>query len=95
MGKLLPKIPVGAVFSRLTVNAETHRNPRKEVCYSCSCACGSNVVVTASRLYSGHTTSCGCYRNENTGNRFRTHGGCIGLGSTADGLTKKLYSVKR
>ncbi|KYG89136.1 hypothetical protein A0U40_14025 [[Bacillus] sp. KCTC 13219] len=49
----------GQVFGELTA---LERRDKKRVAWLCQCSCGSKVVVTATNLRSGHTTSCGCKR---------------------------------
>lgn len=49
----------GQRFGRWTV-VEYQKNSR----YSCRCDCGANAVVKRSHLLSGASTSCGCYRYE-------------------------------
>lgn len=46
----------------------------RERCWLCFCDCGKLVDVPASKLRSGHTQSCGCYRSERASKRFRKHG---------------------
>lgn len=59
---------IGNKFGRLTVNS--YAEPRKykgggfQTMFSCTCECGAQVVVYASHIKSGHTTSCGCSRAE-------------------------------
>lgn len=57
----------GMRFGRLTVveRVRTDRGPR----WVCVCDCGSKAKTTASKLKSGHTTSCGCYQREQVSNR--------------------------
>jgi hypothetical protein len=38
------------------------------------CDCGNTVDVDFYKLKSGHTKSCGCYKNKKCGDTFRTHG---------------------
>jgi hypothetical protein len=52
----------GLVFGRLKVLASERVNG-KTYCF-CECSCGKKVKVWAGHLPSGHTKSCGCYRNE-------------------------------
>ena len=52
----------GFTFGRLNVISSERVNG-KTYC-SCECICGKQIKVWAGHLPSGHTTSCGCYRNE-------------------------------
>jgi hypothetical protein len=40
----------------------------------CKCDCGKECVVVGSKLASGYTKSCGCYKAELAGLQSRTHG---------------------
>lgn len=60
-------------FGRLTViSYENTRNQRSV--WKCICDCGNTTCVTSNELKSGHTTSCGCYRNELARERALKHG---------------------
>lgn len=49
----------GHVYGKLTVlGQEGHRGDR--ITWRCRCACGTETVVIASHLQTGHTTTCGC-----------------------------------
>lgn len=68
----------GLKFGRLTVIrrgedyiSESTRRPR----WICKCDCGNNVLVVASNLVRGTTTSCGCYAREQLSLRRTSHGG--------------------
>lgn len=61
----LGAIGPGDVFGRLTVLDATIRRS-----VLCKCTCGNETRVTADRLHSGHTKSCGCLKREGP----RTHG---------------------
>lgn len=60
----------GVPDSRLTVikRAEDYvqSNGRKSLQYLCKCECGTECVVNAHYLKTGHTLSCGCYNKERT-----------------------------
>lgn len=59
-----PRLDVtGQVFGRLTAISATH-TPRRPARWLCSCACGGETTVVLSKLTSGLTVSCGCYRAE-------------------------------
>lgn len=58
---------VGKRFGRLTVLEYSHSKKYKNqttVYWKCLCDCGNECVVSAQKLRSGHTKSCGCYRSE-------------------------------
>lgn len=68
----------GEKFGRLTVvkRIEDHYYPsgRHDVQYRCMCDCGNAVNVLGIHLRSGHTSSCGCYRQEVSREKMTTHG---------------------
>lgn len=58
----------GLRFGRLTVKSYVGSlNKRRR--YSCTCDCGTELVVRGPDLRSGKQISCGCYKNENTARR--------------------------
>lgn len=63
----------GQKFGRLTVvkrvDAETTGTS-----YLCKCDCGKEIVALANNLRRGHTTSCGCFREENRWKNAYKHG---------------------
>jgi len=65
----------GQRFGRLTVQKIAGRNNQGGIVWSCVCDCGNVVKVTTGCLNNGHTTSCGCYRRDNTTMRKTVHGG--------------------
>jgi len=56
------------------VNKPEHLKGNKKRYWLCRCDCGIEKIVESSNLRNGHSKSCGCLKNEMTGNRFRTHG---------------------
>ena len=52
----------GQVFGRLTALSYAGRSK-----WFCQCSCGNSVSVVGSRLWSGHTKSCGCLQGEKHG----------------------------
>lgn len=71
MPKLLDR--TGQRFGRLLVlrRGENHGIATRWVC---QCDCGKETLVAAQSLKSGATKSCGCFREESTAKRTRTHG---------------------
>lgn len=59
---------IGKKFGRLTVidriNNHTLPSGQTKVMYRCACDCGNDIIVSATHLMSGHTTSCGCLQVE-------------------------------
>lgn len=64
----------GDVFGRLVVIARAGSNCNGRAIWQCQCACGKTAIVSGNQLLKGHTKSCGCYRQEVTGNARRLHG---------------------
>lgn len=55
----------GLRFGRLTVLRPDHNRPSLHATlWRCLCDCGKETTVSATNLKSGHTTSCGCVRQE-------------------------------
>lgn len=53
----------GQVFGRLTV-ISPHHTTRLGTYWNCKCICGNECVVLTTKLSNGHTTSCGCRKEE-------------------------------
>jgi len=67
----------GQQFGRLTVVRYAGRVGKRGHGGSkwlCLCECGNETIAATQKLRSGLTKSCGCYRDERTGLRSRTHG---------------------
>ncbi len=64
---------VGQVFGRLTV-LERYGSRQGRVSWLCSCACGKLHEAVSHALTSGHTKSCGCWRDERNTSTPPTHG---------------------
>lgn len=56
----------GRTFGRLTVirPARPSEGRKGRTCLVCLCSCGRETVVELSHLKSGHTKSCGCWRQD-------------------------------
>jgi hypothetical protein len=65
---------VGRVFGRLTVQRNIPPTYPRHTRWRCRCACGRRVDVNAVNLKSGRQVSCGCWKQERVGARYRTHG---------------------
>lgn len=63
----------GQRFERLTVLGFIGVKWRNAV-WLCRCDCGKIKSVKSSELLKCGTKSCGCFKDENTSKRFRTHG---------------------
>lgn len=62
----------GQQYERLQVIERAESTPAKKVQWHCLCDCGAKVIVVGSKLVSGSTKSCGCYKR--TEGHWRTHG---------------------
>lgn len=61
----LPRLDLaGKRFGRLVAVEVSGRNSTGHYMWLCKCDCGNEKRVGASKLASGHTTSCGCLRKE-------------------------------
>lgn len=61
----------GRQFGYLTAIAPTDGRDRRDVVWACRCRCGKTVEVTAVRLLSGNTLSCGCVKTGHLHNSNR------------------------
>lgn len=60
-------------YGRLTTVMEVAGTPYSRN-FLCRCECGNEIVVTLSRLLSGNTKSCGCYKKNVNKERLTKHG---------------------
>ena len=65
---------LGQKFGRLLVVDQKGRSKQQNVLWLCRCDCGNEVTVNSAYLKSGHTSSCGCLKSEESIKRFTTHG---------------------
>lgn len=63
----------GQVFGRLTVMRRAGSKAGR-VTWACMCECGSTVEVISNALTSGHTKSCGCWKDERNRSTPLKHG---------------------
>lgn len=64
---------IGKKFNKLTV-IDVQRSPRKKTRAFCKCDCGSDWDGAIHTIISGHTKSCGCYRQFVSTDENITHG---------------------
>lgn len=64
----------GKRIGRLTVIRCVGRNKWRDSVWECSCDCGNVTTVSGGHLKDGHTTSCGCFANEERSRRASRHG---------------------
>jgi hypothetical protein len=91
----------GKVFGRLTVlNKSTVKvATSRTIRWLCKCDCGNYKIVDGSLLRGGNTTSCGCYKIENTKRVNTKHGFSRRGNKTAEygayyGLLFRCYNKK-
>jgi len=66
---------LGQRFGRYLVIAKSDKRTKAmKQMVLCKCDCGTEREVVVGNLRSGLTTSCGCWKDEKTGNRRRKHG---------------------
>ena len=58
----------GQRFGRLVVIG---RSEEKRSYWNCKCECGNEIIVRGDSLRSGHTKSCGCYKDEMASKKFK------------------------
>ena len=77
-GKIRGKDITGNVYGRLTAIELSYRDKKSNSFWLCKCECGNDTTVRIGDLGSGNTTSCGCYREEQSNKalieRSTTHG---------------------
>lgn len=64
----------GKRFGRLTVLKHDYVDYNGISFWKCVCDCGNEVVVRSTSLKNGMTKSCGCYKREQSSQRFTKHG---------------------
>lgn len=79
MGSNIPKNRTGQRFGRLiALKICGHRGMK--LIWECLCDCGKTAYVASGNLASGHTTSCGCFKIQRTGDSHslvgKAHGHC-------------------
>lgn len=73
----------GQKFGRLTAEEQFGRSESGRVLWKCKCDCGNEKIVESTRLLTGVTKSCGCYRIEELIKRARKY----------DKKDKRLYTI--
>lgn len=59
-----PAVCEGERYGRLVAIRPTEQRGGNSVMWECQCDCGNTLLVRATGLKSGHTTSCGCAKRE-------------------------------
>jgi len=67
----------GQTRGLLTIQSRHYPNSfgNRRIYYLCRCACGKQHIARQDHLTSGHSSSCGCYRDLRTRETLTTHGG--------------------
>ena len=65
-GKLYEDDLKGMKFGRLTCIKKSDISCATGAQWYCQCECGNEVLVSRNHLITGHTQSCGCYRDDQT-----------------------------
>lgn len=73
MSTTTPISMIGLRFGRLLVLERAPNSSTNQRRWLCLCDCGDRSVVRGAHLRGGNQVSCGCYRDEITGERTRTH----------------------
>lgn len=92
-GSIMPKFidRTGQIFGRLQAICRAGTDKNKKVLWECVCDCGKKVVVNAGSLFTGNTTSCGCFLKE----KITKHGGCNKASyNTWRGMMRRCYNPK-
>lgn len=80
----------GKRFGRLTVGKLAYvRNGKPYWC--CKCNCGNELIVEASHLRDGHSTSCGCSRAKHGQAKTRLYHIWIGMKSRCKDVSNPIY----
>lgn len=61
-------------FARLVVLGPVAKDVSNQIKWLCQCDCGGTTITTITMLRSGHTKSCGCWRNESRLTQAIKHG---------------------
>jgi hypothetical protein len=77
----------GLRFGRLIALHFTGRRHFTSAIWRCRCDCGNEIEATAGHLRSGHTASCGCFRDQRRAESHRKHGHAKKAGPTREYVT--------
>ena len=61
----------GMKYGRLTVIERRGSDKGGNALWLCKCDCGNEIVASSNNLKRGHTTSCGCYKNDKSKERMK------------------------
>jgi len=89
---------VGRKFGRLTVICDSGNRKWQCVWWKCLCDCGNYLEVITASLNNGHTTSCGCYKRDQTikrNKKLKTIHGHSGQYNTASPTYNSWYAMKQ
>jgi len=57
-------VKINAPYGRLTVIKDAGRTSYGRRQFECLCSCGNTIIAESSNIERGHTSSCGCLRDE-------------------------------
>jgi hypothetical protein len=82
----------GKRFLRLTAQWPVGMKGRsRQIYWLCSCDCGKLIVTCIYSLQRGYSKSCGCWKNEVAGARFRGNKFCVTHGHSPAGRLSPVY----
>ena len=61
-------------FGKLRVSHRSDVVRNNKIHWHCICECGTEKIIVGASLKNGMTKSCGCFRQQVTGDKRRTHG---------------------
>ena len=65
---------IGQKFNRLTAIRISRRDKWRTIFYEFLCDCGNIKEISGKKVKYGLTKSCGCFRKEVSGQKYKTHG---------------------
>lgn len=77
-GRYKHKDRIGEKHGRLTILSLSFRENKGPYKVRVLCDCGAEKTMLWGNVFSGNSTSCGCFHNEDLVKRFTKHGGAAG-----------------
>ena len=68
----------GQRFGKLTIICKTEKRDGDNIVYKCKCDRGNITEVNSSKLKTGHTKSCGCYKKDWANEYYTVHNNLVG-----------------
>lgn len=85
----------GVRYGRWTALRPVGKLPRRRIAWECLCDCGQIGTVSSDCLTSGESKSCGCLRDEMTGDRFRKSKKSLSFKSNMVEYNARMSAIKR